>query len=322
MKKNKKAITLITLVITIITLLIITGITLVVVVGEDGVLKRSIRAKLETRITQVKEKVRNANISNIATEEEDNLSEIISNQKILDDLKSQNLITEKEYTQALATLQTDDPKIVINNGKEDVEIKLKNVKGNEKGEQLAPQLSLPEYFERETWFIAIDGSRKGLEGATLQIVKNENGKKYLANKTQEKINEQKNIYKRKKAELTQLMKQYNAARNADLLQQIKQKEEEYKKSFFDMNEKYEWVTDANDERKVILTSGTDGKCKIKGLMPGEYYINCINPPRDYSKPLIDFPFTVGENSSTANVEIKFKEIAVPGTGPGYIWPGF
>lgn len=315
MKKNKKAITLITLVITIITLLIITGITLVVVVGEDGVLKRSIRAKLETRITQVKEKVRNANISNIASEEEDNLSEIISSQKILDDLKSQNLITEKEYTQALATLQTDDPKIVINNGKEDVEIKLKNVKGNEKGEQLAPQLSLPEYFERETEFIAIDVNRNEdeppLEDAIFQIIKIENGKKYLANKTQEKINEQKNIYETKKSELTQLIKQYNSTKNSELLQQINQKEEEYKKAFFDMSEKYEWVTEKDNPRKVILTSGTDGKCKIKGLMPGEYYINFIKVPVTYATPAEDQPFTVSENSSTANVKIYLRKQSIP-----------
>ncbi|MBR3152403.1 MAG: hypothetical protein IKF52_02160, partial [Clostridia bacterium] len=55
--KRHKGITLIALVITIIVLLILAGVTIAMVVGDNGILKRSNEAKDETTIAKIQEEV-------------------------------------------------------------------------------------------------------------------------------------------------------------------------------------------------------------------------------------------------------------------------
>ncbi|MBR3152736.1 MAG: hypothetical protein IKF52_03930, partial [Clostridia bacterium] len=55
--KRHKGITLIALIITIIVLLILAGVTIAMVVGDNGILKRSNEAKDETTIAKIQEEV-------------------------------------------------------------------------------------------------------------------------------------------------------------------------------------------------------------------------------------------------------------------------
>ena len=57
LRKNEKGITIIALVITIIVLLILAGISIATITGDNGIINKSDEAKIETEISQYKEKL-------------------------------------------------------------------------------------------------------------------------------------------------------------------------------------------------------------------------------------------------------------------------
>ena len=57
MVKNKKGITLIALVVTIVVLLILAGVTISLLLDENGIIAKSKDARTETRVSQVEDEV-------------------------------------------------------------------------------------------------------------------------------------------------------------------------------------------------------------------------------------------------------------------------
>ena len=81
MLKEKKGITLIALVITIIILIILAGIGLVAVLGEDGLISRAQKAKIDMMISQKEEEVQVAIMEEIL--ENDGNSSLVTVSKVL-----------------------------------------------------------------------------------------------------------------------------------------------------------------------------------------------------------------------------------------------
>lgn len=122
--KYNRGITLMTLVITIIVLLILTGITIAGVTNKNGVIRKAKRAKYETRIAQVKEKVHEWNVANMSSNELGNNHNQQTMQDLLNKLKQEGLLTNQEYNQAVATLNSENPKITIGKGSSTIEIEI------------------------------------------------------------------------------------------------------------------------------------------------------------------------------------------------------
>ena len=136
--RNNRGITLIALVITIIVLLILAGITISLALGENGIFKRALQAKQATRINEVKEEVQKWLLNNEINEKLGYKESIVSTEDFLKELKDKGKITEDEYNKAMQSAKSDNPKIAINNGKEDVEIPLKRQDGTGSSEQGTP----------------------------------------------------------------------------------------------------------------------------------------------------------------------------------------
>ena len=96
--KEKKGITLIALVITIVVLLILTAIALNLTLGENGIVSRAKSAKIHTRKAQAEEQL-NIDITRIRVEKENN----ISLSDLLDDFKKNDntniIVTEILYSE-------------------------------------------------------------------------------------------------------------------------------------------------------------------------------------------------------------------------------
>ena len=133
--EKRKGITLIALVITIIVLLILAGITISLALGQNGIFKRALQAKQATRISEVKEEVQKWLLNNEINEKLGYKESIVSTADFLKELKDKGKITEDEYNKAVQSITTENPKIAINNGKEDVEIPLKRQDGTGSTEQ-------------------------------------------------------------------------------------------------------------------------------------------------------------------------------------------
>lgn len=122
--KYNRGITLMTLVITIIVLLILTGITIAGVTNKNGVIRKAKRAKEETRIAQIQEKVHEWNVANMSSNELGNNHNHQTMQDLLNKLKQEGLLTNQEYNQAVATLNSENPKITIGKGSSTIEIEI------------------------------------------------------------------------------------------------------------------------------------------------------------------------------------------------------
>ena len=93
--KRKEGITLIALVITIIVLLILAGVTISTLMGENGILTKASESKLETRGAAVEE-ARDLWISEKNMDNETGESTAKSLEELINDLLTQNLLTEDE----------------------------------------------------------------------------------------------------------------------------------------------------------------------------------------------------------------------------------
>ena len=94
MIKNKKGITLIALVVTIVVLLILAGISISMLRGDNGIIKQASDSKLETRAGNVKENVDLWKTDN-KIRKKDNQT-LISKEEMLNDLKANGLVYENE----------------------------------------------------------------------------------------------------------------------------------------------------------------------------------------------------------------------------------
>ena len=94
-EKNKKGVTLISLVITIIILIILAGVSISSLIGEEGIIGQANKAKLETRGASVEEE---RDLWEIKNEESNNPKSL---NDLLDELVSKELLTNKEKNEIL-----------------------------------------------------------------------------------------------------------------------------------------------------------------------------------------------------------------------------
>lgn len=94
MKRTNRGITLIALIITIIVLLILAGVSIATLTGQNGILEQANNAKMETRIGEIKEKVRLWKLEQEVNEYTG--TEIISEEKFIENLKKEGLILDNE----------------------------------------------------------------------------------------------------------------------------------------------------------------------------------------------------------------------------------
>ena len=112
MLKNKKGITLIVLVVTIVVLLILAGVTINLLLDENGIISKSKDAKIETRASQVEDEVGMWKQNNFINKESNQAQE--SADTVLASLISRKLLTEDEIDreQELITIKKKDGSIV------------------------------------------------------------------------------------------------------------------------------------------------------------------------------------------------------------------
>ena len=112
MLKNKKGITLIALVVTIVVLLILAGVTLNLLLDENGIIAKSKDARIETRASQVEDEVGMWKQHNFINKESNQAQE--SADTMLASLISRKLLTEDEIDreQELITIKKKDGTIV------------------------------------------------------------------------------------------------------------------------------------------------------------------------------------------------------------------
>ena len=112
MLKNKKGITLIALVVTIVVLLILAGVTINLLLDENGIIVKSKDARIETRASQVEDEVGMWKQHNFINKESNQAQE--SAETMLANLISRKLLTEDEIDrdQELITIKKKDGTIV------------------------------------------------------------------------------------------------------------------------------------------------------------------------------------------------------------------
>ena len=112
MLKNKKGITLITLVVTIVVLLILAGVTISLLLDENGIIAKSKDARTETRVSQIEDEVGMWKQHNFINKESNQAQE--SADTMLASLISRKLLTEDEIDreQELITIKKKDGTIV------------------------------------------------------------------------------------------------------------------------------------------------------------------------------------------------------------------
>ncbi len=112
MLKNKKGITLIALVVTIVVLLILAGVSISLVLDNNGIIGKSKDARLETRASQVEDEIGLWKQSNFIKKESNQAQE--SADTVLASLISRKLLTEDEIDreQELITIKKKDGSIV------------------------------------------------------------------------------------------------------------------------------------------------------------------------------------------------------------------
>ena len=112
MLKNKKGITLIALVVTIVVLLILAGVTISLLLDENGIIAKSKDARTETRVSQIEDEVGMWKQHNFINKESNQTQE--SADTMLANLISRKLLTEDEIDreQELITIKKKDGTIV------------------------------------------------------------------------------------------------------------------------------------------------------------------------------------------------------------------
>ena len=112
MLKNKKGITLIALVVTIVVLLILAGVTISLLLDENGIIAKSKDARAETRVSQIEDEVGMWKQHNFINKESNQAQE--SADTMLESLISRKLLTEDEIDreQELITIKKKDGTIV------------------------------------------------------------------------------------------------------------------------------------------------------------------------------------------------------------------
>jgi len=112
MLKNKKGITLIALVVTIVVLLILAGVTISLLLDENGIIAKSKDARIETRASQVEDEVGMWKQHNFINKESNQAQE--SADTMLANLISRKLLTEEEIDrdQELITIKKKDGTVI------------------------------------------------------------------------------------------------------------------------------------------------------------------------------------------------------------------
>ena len=112
MLKNKKGITLIALVVTIVVLLILAGVTISLLLDENGIIAKSKDARTETRVSQIEDEVGMWKQHNFINKESNQAQE--SADTMLANLISRKLLTEEEIDrdQELITIKKKDGTII------------------------------------------------------------------------------------------------------------------------------------------------------------------------------------------------------------------
>ena len=112
MLKNKKGITLIALVVTIVVLLILAGVTISLLLDENGIIAKSKDARTETRVSQIEDEVGMWKQHNFINKESNQAQE--NADTMLANLISRKLLTEEEIDrdQELITIKKKDGTIV------------------------------------------------------------------------------------------------------------------------------------------------------------------------------------------------------------------
>ena len=96
--KGKSGITLIALVITIIVLLILAGISISSIIGENGIVEKTQKAKIETRIGKIKEE-RDLWLADVDMDKQLNRNDAETLEELLNRLESENIISLEERKQ-------------------------------------------------------------------------------------------------------------------------------------------------------------------------------------------------------------------------------
>ena len=112
MLRNKKGITLIALVVTIVVLLILAGVTISLLLDENGIIAKSKDARTETRVSQIEDEVGMWKQHNFINKESNQAQE--SADTMLANLISRKLLTEEEIDrdQELITIKKKDGTII------------------------------------------------------------------------------------------------------------------------------------------------------------------------------------------------------------------
>ena len=112
MLKNKKGITLIALVVTIVVLLILAGVTISLLLDENGIIAKSKDARTETRVSQIEDEVGMWKQHNFINKESNQAQE--SADTMLANLISRKLLTEEEIDrdQELITIKKKDGTVI------------------------------------------------------------------------------------------------------------------------------------------------------------------------------------------------------------------
>ena len=132
MLKNKKGITLIALVVTIVVLLILAGVTISLLLDENGIIAKSKDARTETRVSQIEDEVGMWKQHNFINKESNQAQE--SADTMLANLISRKLLTEEEIDrdQELITIKKKDGTIITEISYGDVTINISKSPENKK----------------------------------------------------------------------------------------------------------------------------------------------------------------------------------------------
>lgn len=174
-----------------------------------------------------------------------------------------------------------------------------------------------------------DGSER-LAGAKF-VVKNEKGDKYLAVKSVDTVQSEKEKLTKAKEALDAAVKAYNERKDdtnkETLAEAIKTAQGKYNEAFKTAGTRYEWVAkDAKNVTLVTLASNKDGQFQIEGLAYGKYKLEEIEAPKGYATQG-DVEFTIAKGETT-DVNIKYvttdkaenakqiinKKVTIPQTG--------
>ena len=137
MVKNKKGITLIALVVTIVVLLILAGVTISLLLDENGIIAKSKDARTETRVSQIEDEVGMWKQHNFINKESNQAQE--SADKMLARLISRKLLTEDEIDreQELITIKKKDGTVIKEISYSSVTINISKTPATEKSGAVA-----------------------------------------------------------------------------------------------------------------------------------------------------------------------------------------